>query len=162
MVTGTGANNDGATGNRGLFVCNVSFGAEDSRLYLPTRTRKRKCWTTLAERHLQGQPELQELRSQLKWDQQTLDGWLEKSALRDEDIMVKYTQQDERRIKVKGYRVIPVRERRKGDGFSGCTCVSGGAPKWSFCWCFFLRCIAFHPDPDHPTASKLINQLNPR
>ncbi|KAJ3581394.1 hypothetical protein NHX12_016692, partial [Muraenolepis orangiensis] len=42
---------------------------------------------------------LQELRSQLKWDQQTLDGRLEKSALRDEDIMVKYTQQDERRIK---------------------------------------------------------------
>ncbi|KAJ3583546.1 hypothetical protein NHX12_016979, partial [Muraenolepis orangiensis] len=59
---------------------------------------------------------LQELRSQLKWDQQTLDGRLEKSALRDEDIMVKYTQQDERRIKVKGYRVIPVRERRKGTG----------------------------------------------
>ncbi|KAJ3583544.1 hypothetical protein NHX12_016977 [Muraenolepis orangiensis] len=42
---------------------------------------------------------LQELRSQLKWDQQTLDGRLEKSALTDEDIMVKYTQQDERRIK---------------------------------------------------------------
>ena len=46
--------------------------------------------------------QLEELKSQMNWDQKALEAWLEESAKRDEDALIleKYTRSDESKVKV--------------------------------------------------------------
>lgn len=45
---------------------------------------------------------MEELKSQMNWDQKALEAWLEESARRDEDALIleKYTRSDDSKIKV--------------------------------------------------------------
>ena len=58
---------------------------------------------------------LEELKSQMNWDQQTLEAWLEESLRKEEDaqIVQKYTQYDEAKVKV-GVECFMYTEQRIG------------------------------------------------
>ena len=68
------------------------------------------CFTSLSSVHFvlnqniifKNTQKLEELKSQLNWDQQALEAWLEESARKDEDAMTlaKYTKMDDAKVKV--------------------------------------------------------------
>ena len=57
--------------------------------------------------------QLEELKSQMNWDQKALEAWLEESAKRDEDALIleKYTRSDESKVKVNDFVI----DRNKND-----------------------------------------------
>ena len=51
---------------------------------------------------------LEDLKSQMNWDQKALEAWLEESARKDEDALTlqKYTRSDEGKVKVIHFYMI--------------------------------------------------------
>ena len=68
-------------------------------------------WTFVHQNNIfKNTQRLEDLKSQMNWDQKALEAWLEESARKDEDALTlqKYTRSDEGKVKVRNHYMLSI------------------------------------------------------
>ena len=68
-------------------------------------------WTFVHQNNIfKNTQRLEDLKSQMNWDQKALEAWLEESARKDEDALTlqKYTRSDEGKVKVRNHYTLSI------------------------------------------------------